>query len=503
MSDRPFASVPARGAPVRAVQAVPRWFERPERSTLRLLIFGVVIAALGTLVLSLAHPAPWVIQSGRLNNLQWTLAALDRGDPILTMVAPGSSQLLAAGASDDQGLYLIVPWLTHDLGWQDPLNLLRWVALVAFAVPIAIYPWLIRQLSGSTVAGLGSPFLLLIGLCLLPLADIYWVGAWTILALLPVVLLLDRRWPRHGLLVLLGLLVLASVASSVRGQAGLPVLVGAFLVLVRRPWPAWARVGAVMLCVVAYLSVNSFGMAAVRAERHHQLDGRVLAGENGISHPFWHTAYVGLGYLPNKWDIRYQDPIGWRDALRIDPHVNSTGPTYNRILRDRYFKLIGDDPGFAVRDYAAKVLVALRPAAIALFGLAIVGPWLLLVNARRSRWRRDALFVGIAGVLGLASPFLATPFSAYLLGWLAAVLLAAILAFSAVIADGPAVLAYARSLRGSDLVRGPRRAVGRSVAVALLAVAVVAAVAPGIERKALRWNAKPAPHVVPPKGPLH
>ena len=485
------------GRPHVAARALAR-LDRPEGRTLRLLAFGVLVAVLGTFELSRVHPAPWVIQSGRLNMLQWTLSVLDRGGPILTMAQPGGTQLSAAGLSDDQGLYLIVPWLTHLLGGHDPLSTLRWMALLAFAIPVALYPWLIRELSGSTLAGLVSPFLLLIGLWLLPLADIYWVASWAILTLLPVVLLLDRRWPRFALPLLLGLLVLASVASAIRGQAGLPVLVAAAIVVVRRPWRWWARAGAVVLCALAYLSFSGFGMAAVRAERDHQLDGRALAGGTSTSHPFWHTAYVGLGYLPNDWDIRYQDPIGYRDALRVDPTVASTGPRYNRILRERYFKLVRSDPWFTFRDYGAKLIVAVRPALPVLIALAVVGPWLLLVDRRRSRWRRDALVLGIAGALGLSSPFLATPLSAYLLGWLAVVLLAGILAFSAVVAAWPDAATYARSLRPGSVLRGPRRMITGIAVAALVGLALVAAVAPGINHEATAWNAKPAPRVVPP-----
>lgn len=501
MSDSPSTSLPGRAGLPSLVSRTYDWFDRPRGRSLRLLAFGVVIAALGTFELGRVHPAPWAIQSGRLNVLQWTLDVLDRGGPILTMAVPGSDQLTAAGVTDDQGLYLIVPWLAHVLGSGDPLNVLRWMALGAFAITIAIYPWLVRQLSGSTLAGLASPFLLLIGLWLLPLGDIYWVSAWAILTLVPVVLLLDRRWPRAGLAMLCGLLVLASVTSAIRGQAGLPVLIGAVLVTARRPWRWWMRGGALALCLIAYVSFNLFGMAAVRAERSHQLDGRTLAGETSTSHPFWHTAYVGLGYLPNKWDIRYQDPIGYRDALRINPTVASTGPTYNEILRKRYFELVRSDPWFAFRDYGAKMIVALRPAVPVLLVLAIVGPWLLLVDRRRSRWRRDGLVLGLAGLLGLTSPFLATPLSAYLLGWLAAVLLAGILAFSALVAHWQDALSYARSVRPVDLLRGPRRLASRLALVALLALVVVAAVAPGIEDKATAWNAKPAPIVVPPANP--
>jgi hypothetical protein len=354
------------------------------------------------------------------------------------------------------------------------------------------------------LAALGSPFVLLVGLWLLPLGDIYWVSTWVILALLPVLLLMDRRWPRRGLLLLAGLLVLASLASAIRSQAGLPLLIAAVLVVVRRPWSGWSRAGAVALCLVAYVSVSTFGMAAARAERNHELDGRELAGDTGHGHPFWHTTYIGLGYLPNDWNIRFYDGVAYRDVLREDPKATYLGPAYGRILRDRYFKLVGDDPVYAVRVYLEKLAVAMRPAWFALLGLALAGPWLLMVAARRGRWRRDALFVAIAGVIGLVSPLLATPDSGYLLGWLAAVLLAGILAGAAVLATWGSIEGFRSAARsGGAVARQHRNVIAVSVAAIAIVLLCVAA-GPAIHDSALRWlNSAPAPQVTQPPGATH
>jgi hypothetical protein len=495
MSDQStFAPAAVRG-PLRAVVELVRWFDR----TPRLLLFGFVVSLLGTFELSRVHPAPWTLQGTRADGLNWTLTALHRGAPVLTALPPGSRVLLPSGGGDDQGLYLYVPWLANLLGWQDPVNLLRWIALVALAVPILLFPWMVRTITGSTLAALASPFALLIGLWLMPLGDIYWVATWVVLLPVPLLLILDRRWPRHGLLALCGLLVLASVATSIRSQAGLPVLIGAVLVVLRRPWSRWARGGAVVLCVVAYLSVGTFGIAAAREVRSSQLGGQwTIAGDTVSSHPFWHSTYIGLGYLPNKWDIRYYDTIAYRDVLRVDPKARFLGPAYSRILRERYFHLLREDPGYAAKVYGAKLLVALRPVAPALLALVLIAPWLLLVDPRRRRWRRDALFVGAAALVGLAAPMIATPYSAYLLGWLPAVLLAAILAGGALLSGWPGALAYARSRGRSGGSPGARRAILGIAVAGIAALAIVVVTAPAVERRALAWNAKPPPQVTQP-----
>jgi hypothetical protein len=459
------------------------------------------VAVAGTYELARVHPAPWTLLGTRVQGLQEALAMLDRGGPIMTMSVPGSAALYPVGGGDDQGLFLIVPWLTHLLGAHDPVNVLRWMALLAFAIPVALYPWLIREISGSTLGGVLSPFLLLIGLWLMPLGDIYWTAAWSILALLPIVLLLDRRWPRHGLALLCGVLVLASLASAIRGQAGLPVLLGAVFVLVRRPWSNLGRAGAIALCLVAYISVSNIGMAAARAERSHQLEGRPLATDTGNGHPFWHTVYIGLGYLPNDWDIRYYDGVAYRDVLREEPKAKFLGPAYGRILRDRYVHLVGQQPFFAIKDYAAKVIVSLRPAVVALVGLALIGPLLLLSGARRQRWRRDALFVSIAAFVAILAPLLAIPEGGYLLGWLAAVLLGSILAGSALLGElQPSRTATEEAAR-RRLVLPPLSPgiAGVSAAGLVLAIALGGVAAPRIDREALQWqNEVPPPHVNQP-----
>ena len=505
MSEQFTTSASLRDAPLGHGAALARRLDRNEGRTRRLLAFGFVVALLGTFGLSRVHAAPWTLQGTRIQGLHWALAALNQGDPILTGAVPGSNVLTRAGGTDDPGLYLVVPWLAHTLGWADPVNLLRWIALVAFGVTVALYPWLIRGLSGSTLAGLLSPFVLLIALWLLPLGDIYWVSAWVILTLVPIILLLDRRWPRSGLALLLGLLVLASLASAIRSQAGLPVLVGALLVLIRRPWSGWARAGALALCLVAYVSVSTFGMAAARAERDHQLHGRALTGDAGTAHPFWHTAYIGLGYLPNDWDIRYYDGVAYRDVLREDPKAKFLGPAYGRILRDRYVKLVTSQPLFAAKDYGAKLLAAARPASPALVALALAAPWLLLLDARRRRWRRDGLFLVLAAAVALASPLLATPDSSYLLGWLGAVLLAAMLAGAAILGQWGSPEGFGQVVRSPRrVVEAPRRVVVGSAVSALAIIVVALAVAPQIQDTAARWTAgEPPPQVTQPPGATH
>src|SRR3954451_10741146 len=279
---------------------------------------------------------------------------------------------------------------------------------------------------------------------------------------------------------------------------------GAILILFRRSWPRLAKTGAIVLCLVAYLSVSTFGMAAARSIRESQLNGRQLAG-SGTGHPFWHTAYIGLGYLPNDWDIRYYDAIAYRDVLREDPKAMFLGPAYGGILRDRYFTLVGRDPLFYVEEQGAKVLVASAAAGIALLALALAVPWLMFVDAGRPRWRRDGGFIRMAGAISPASPLLAPPASSYLLGWLGVVLFAAILAAAAIVADWSSPTGVGRVLLSPRaLVRAPRGVVASTAVASVLVLVVAGAVGPSIKSTAQRWHDEiQTPHVEQPPDATH
>src|SRR5205814_675151 len=186
--------------------------------------------------------------------------------PLLLRLPPspashGNVRYAQAGASDDQGLYLYVPVASHVLGVKDPLVTLRWLYIVCFFIPLVLYPLVFFRLFGSPVAGLFAPFPLMICAAELFLRDIYWIYAWSTLALLPLLMLLHQRWPRRGLLLALLIMVAVSFATSIRSQAGLPVLLAAVLVLLARPWSWPRRLTGIGLLAVAYLSISTFGLA--------------------------------------------------------------------------------------------------------------------------------------------------------------------------------------------------------------------------------------------------
>jgi hypothetical protein len=500
------ASLPARAVPtVRALLA--------GKGRLRALLaaYGVAVAVVG--VAQWGHdlnPGAMTIMGGRSNNVASSIAVLDAGGPPLIASAkpygepwpktPGQAYF-QVGAGDDLGSYVYLPLLGHWFGTTSPTHALKWLFLGCFGILLALYPLLFYELLGSVAAAIVAPLLVLWRFGFVKDTDIYWVTAWFVLLCVPaLVLLAHRRWRKRSVAALAAVLVFASFASSIRSQAGLGVFAsGIVLALLREP--TWRRrIVVVLIAIAAYGSVKPALIWGVDRYRDHVLSAYVHTnpnyGQNFPSgHPFWHPAYLGLGYLPNRWGIAWNDTIAFDAAERARPGVPYLSREYENTLRSLYLKLVEHHPGFALRTYWAKSLVVIHQALTRFLWGLILLVVLGLVAPLRRLLRRGVLIALPSLAVTFAPPVMTIPAPQYALGWVGSIGLLWILAVTATVSLAArwaaSVGAYVRShsvpppaeagaqLRGlhvATLVRQRVWAPVRSqrVALALAAAGVVA-----------------------------
>lgn len=468
---------------------------QPAGRTLWLTDVRIVIGAWAVLVAAVAvgiyHHRQFtteLMMQSRATGVASAIDVLDHGGPPLlgsdVPYHPGisSSHLFPAGATDDQGIYLYLPLLGHWTGEHDPGVLMTWFFSGCFVLLLLLLPFVVYGLFRSLAAAFVAPLLVLWNFTLTG-TDLYWVQAWSLLLGIPVLLLVHRWWTegrrRRVVAALVPLMVAAGFATSIRSQSGLPILVAALgLVLlagaslrgrVRRDW--LVRGGIAAALVVAYLSV-SLAFVAVRAYRDSRVD--LSAASQPSSHPFWHPAYLGLGYLPNKYGITWNDAVAIDAVERARPGTRYLSGTYESTLRHLYLKLVAHDPLFALRTYGTKAWAILDDA-LRRFWLA---PLLLAAALALRRPRRLLVATWLllpAAVIGAASPLLAIPVYTYELGWLGAVGVAWLLAVCWAVARAEALVRSRRHLRLARAGPLPRSLRGLSALGVAAGAAVLAA----------------------------
>jgi hypothetical protein len=377
-----------------------------------MLLWGLAIGLMGVLALLALMPLEWRVV-GRDYELRDAMIVLNHGGPLLLGRSGANGSLYIVGAYDDEGIFIYVPLLSRLFGGVDPVMMLRYlyVALVGFTT--AIYPSVFYKLTRSLLAGFLAPVMFLVCIQSMSTLEIYWLPAWGALTLLPLIFLLARDWPRLGLLMLGAVALAAGWLSSIRNGSGLGILIAAALVVLLRRSRWWRALGALALLVVVYLSINTLLPAAVRENRNHWLGAQTLADEQSTSHPLWLAAYVGLGYLPNTYGIRYDDEVNVALAQREAPGTTPGSSNYIAVIRGAYLRFVNEHPLEVAKQYGAKAIVTTADASPYLLIVLVTMPAMLLLGPERRIRRRWALLTLPMLILTFGSTVIAIPNGAY------------------------------------------------------------------------------------------
>lgn len=183
-----------------------------------------------------------------------------------------------------------------------------------------------------------------------------YVGLVSLAAVLPTALaaremgLLSRRVANGWIAAGIVFLALATLMRESIGMMGLAVTVAVSIVLlVRRYRPS--RVLLVALFAVLAFTAPRWVVTA----RDAAFDMR--KAERLATHGLSHTLYLGLGFVENKWGIRYDDDYGEEIADRAG--IVWCSPEYFRLMWQLYMERWVEDPSEVVRIYLAKAWILL------------------------------------------------------------------------------------------------------------------------------------------------
>ena len=255
------------------------------------------------------------------------------------------------------------------------------------------------------------------------------IGTVSMQLILPLALVARaRHWlsPRvSASLIAVGLLLLA-FASLLREAVGLSALLvticaGVWAIWHDRRWPhRWAAT----IAILAAAGVASQSSRLVVAARNaaYALDATNLPATHGMSH----TLYIGLGAVPNKFGITYDDVVGRDAAAAAAPGIVMYSKDYFRVLGELYWRKWREDPREVIRIYLVKLGILLGDSVIEPappLGLLLALVICIQLAERRRRWTagdrggetRLAINLVALAFIGLvmAQAILATPTRLY------------------------------------------------------------------------------------------
>jgi hypothetical protein len=350
-------------------------------------------------------PAHYTYMADALDGLQRT------GVPL---VAFDGTHYFAAGRTGDVGFYVLMPELvqvTHlPLARVTDLFFLALV-VISSVVGLAGY-W--RTARGRKARLLGIVTVLL-------LAPVQWFGGEYMVQsaiALAIVPWLIAWWRERksgfgrsvAMFAAIGLAL--GCGHIIRLHAGTAVALFAFVLLASALHvPRRRRVALALALVVAFLIPVGFSRV-LAARRDAYLLTHSQAALNPTGYVFWHTIYIGFGFLSNPYVAAYDDRVAAAKVCSISPDVVYTSVKYYAILRAATLKLVKEHPFFAIESVAAK--------------MGVIGLYLLLganLGLAAAYLRRKPLVIDIAFALALLFDsligVLAVPSPKYMLGFIA------------------------------------------------------------------------------------
>lgn len=299
------------------------------------------------------------------------------------LVALDGNAVGPAGGPDDLGSYYLIPRLSSLL----QLSIRRTVDVFYLGVLSLAFlagSWgsvmLFKCWSARAVALVGLSLLVILAY---RIGDVYTFYFMSAVVAVPWTLVLARRTKQDfwlpAFLVIVGALI--STADWVRSYSGTAALLFVCVVLVS--YLAASRPYKVLLlvCLGLGLLLPQVFYGRSLARRDAFLAAYCPGYKTlGVRHPFWHSMYIGLGYLQNDYGIRWDDRVAYEKVRSIAPGIVFGSPEYEHILKQEVLGFVREHPQFVLLTLVSKagviLLVVLFSANFGLIAAAkLPKPW--------------------------------------------------------------------------------------------------------------------------------
>jgi hypothetical protein len=325
----------------------------------------------------------------------------------IPFIAYDGELLKPVGLGDDIGLYYFIPKISHLLGISinQSVDLLFMSMIIGSLTMGIIGLCLILKNIKTKVLGMLEIMLLTYWYYFL-VGGIYIIFLIITIAVIPLLFYFSRKQKINFIFIVFLLFsgVAIEIANIFRSHAGTGVLIFMLIILVFYVQSSWKQ-KMILLMFVA------IGVLAPSLFFHQILDKRDMYLKNLYpnykvalrGHPFWHTAYIGFGFLNNEFGIKYKDEIAIGKVKSISPETAYLSEEYETILRNETLNLIRTNRLFVFQSIFAKVGV------IFLYLLVFANVGLIATIFYKKDWRIEMafwsgmIFNSLFGILAIPS----------------------------------------------------------------------------------------------------
>ena len=315
----------------------------------------------------------------------------------------------------DIGVYYFVPLVARlfDLNAQQAASCFFY-GVIGFSLALSLAgtlllfrSWVIR---GLTLLGLTW-----LGIISINSGSVYSVPPATVAAVLPWFMYFSRKNQLTPLFLGVGFLSGVTIGFShsirVHGATGMVLFMGVVIVfLIQYPPKEKLKLAAaivmgllVPILCFSYLTEKRDAYLMQQTENYQPTKRGNL---------FWHSIYIGFGYLNNPMGIEYKDSAAFDKVRSISPDTVIYSKEYVEILKEETFRIIKTHKNFVLHTVFAKI------GALLFFFLYSANLGLIAAYFYPKKRALESAFL-IAILFSTAPGILVMPFRNYIMGYIA------------------------------------------------------------------------------------
>lgn len=339
------------------------------------------------------------------------------------LIEHNGSSFLPAGVSDDTGIYYFIPKISSLLNLNLEHSIFIFFSgLLICSMLISFFSiWNILQKTSQRI--FAGAFLLVLCIYLILRGDIYILSATTALTIIPLCYYLQRKKLKNYLVIIIYLVFgfLISMSNFIRSNSATSVLLFLFVFTIIEY--RYNRKMILFLLVFLFIGIllGNTKINSLKHERDSFLTNAGIRTENFIDgHVFWHSVYLGFGFLNNNYGIQYNDDFAYSLAKRIKPDIVLHSEEYENLIKAEVIKLVKNDPWFIIKTMAAKFGVVL----FYLLLFSNIGIYYIIKSLKNYKF---SIPITLALIFNLSFPILVMPFPGYMIGSVAIIMIFSIL----------------------------------------------------------------------------
>jgi hypothetical protein len=195
--------------------------------------------------------------------------------------------------------------------------------------------------------------------------DVYVVQASVVVGLAPLALFVLYRKSvstRTLMLTVAAAGLLIGYANNIRTHSGTGMLVFFGIALALTPLVPTKQkmIACALLLLTVALPYAHFHVLQQARDDFLAMQAAATKGaQKRAAHPVWHSIYIGLGFLNNKYGIQYDDAVGFAAVAAEKPDAAPYSVEYEDVLKSKVMGLVRNDPAFVAKTLFIKALVLL------------------------------------------------------------------------------------------------------------------------------------------------